>query len=205
MQRHGGALMEHYNKGLLSVFRKLIDLTDPMPTRPGLAASASRAARAWAEYTSGYAVEPEKLLKDFEDGAESYDNLVIVHNIPIYSLCEHHLAPITGIAHIGYLPFRSIVGLSKLVRVADAYARRLQVQERITTQIADCVHKTLNARATGVLLRARHGCMDARGVKCSRSVTTTSAMLGLLRDETALRAEFMQACIMAERGVENGT
>ena len=130
---------------------------------------------------------------------ENYDSFVIVHNIPIFSHCEHHLAEISGYAHVGYLPGARIVGISKLARVADAYARRLQVQERLTVQIAHCIQDTLQARATGVIIRARHGCMSTRGACVTSALTTTSCMLGLLREEPDTRAEFLSLCHAAER------
>jgi GTP cyclohydrolase I len=184
---------------LEETFRGLLHATEPGPLREGLRDTPARAAAAWSEWCSGYAMDPAQLLKSFDDGAESYDSLVIVHRIPITSLCEHHLAPITGYAHVGYLPGGRIAGLSKLARVVDAYARRLQVQERLTVQIADCVHDTLGARATGVLIRASHGCMSTRGIRAHDSVTTTSALRGLLKTESALREEFMSLCLSAEK------
>jgi len=126
---------------------------------------------------------------------------VIVHNIPVRSHCEHHLAEINGIAHVGYLPTNKVVGLSKLARVVDAYARRLQVQERMTVQIAQCIDDVLQPRAVGVLVRARHSCMETRGVKTTDSLTTTSCMLGMLRDAGELRNEFLTLCQLAEQGV----
>jgi len=138
-------------------------------------------------------------LKTFDDGAEHYDQFVIVHNIPIRSHCEHHSAAIEGIAHVGYLPDRRIVGLSKLARVTDAFARRLQVQERLTYQIAHTIHTELQARATGVIIRATHGCMSTRGVCVHGSTTTTSCMLGVLQEDAGARAEFVELCKMAEK------
>lgn len=185
---------------LASIFAQLLSETDPDAARGGLAETPMRAAKAWSEWVSGYEIEPSSLLKTFEDGAAGYDSLVIVHNIPVVSLCEHHLAPIEGIAHVGYLPKDRIVGLSKLARVVDAFSRRLQVQERLSVDIAACVHNALAAQATGVIIRAHHGCMSSRGVKIHGSITTTSCMLGKLREEDSLRAEFMSLCAQAENG-----
>jgi GTP cyclohydrolase I len=187
---------------LEKVFDEFIRIIDPTGPRSGTAETPRRIAKAWSEWTAGYMIDPASLMKTFEDGAEHYDQFVIVHNIPILSHCEHHGAAIAGHAHIGYLPNRRIVGLSKLARVADAYARRLQVQERLTSQIAHTVHDTLEARATGVIIRASHGCMSTRGVRIHGSTTTTSCMLGILQDDQAARAEFMSLCRMAEKDNE---
>jgi len=187
---------------LRNYFRDILDIIDPDPDREGLCETPKRVAEAWREWTSGYAQDPVATLKTFEDGAQAYDSLVIVHHIPVFSHCEHHLAPIIGYAHVGYLPSHRIVGLSKLARVVDIFARRLQVQERLTVQIATCIHETLGAQATGILIRASHGCMSSRGVRVHNSLTTTSCMLGKLRQEDALRAEFMSLCLSA--GDPNG-
>lgn len=182
---------------LEELFRQLLEHVGEDADRPGLKETPRRAAEAWREWTSGYAVDPDSLLKDFE--ADGYNTMVIVHNISIVSHCEHHLAPITGTAHIGYIPRSRIVGLSKLARVAQAYSARLQVQERLTTQIADCLQRCLDPLGVGVLIRAEHGCMSSRGVKLHNSVTTTSAMKGALYDEASARSEFLQLCLAAEK------
>lgn len=184
---------------LEDIIASLIEEVDPQPNREGLRETPARVAKAWMEWTSGYYINPSELLKTFEDGAESYDSLVIVHHIPVISMCEHHLAPIRGYAHVGYLPGEHITGLSKLARVVDAYSRRLQVQERLTVQIADCIQTTLHARGTAVLVRANHGCMDSRGARVHGSSTTTSAMRGLLRSEPSLRQEFLSLCLSADQ------
>ena len=199
MRRNGDPVTNETETTLEACFRRVLNVIDPDPERGGLVETPGRVARAWVEWTGGYDVDPVTLLKTFEDGAEAYDSLVIVHRIPVYSTCEHHLAPIVGYAHVGYLPSDRVVGLSKLVRVVDAYSRRLQVQERLTTQIADCVQDTLQAKATGVLIRATHGCMSTRGVRVHSSSTTTSALRGLLSTNDALRAEFMSLCQSADQ------
>lgn len=168
--------------------------------REGLQETPKRVVKAWKEWTKGYSMKPEDVLKVFEDGAEKADEMVIVHNIPIISHCEHHLAPIKGIAHIGYIPNGKIVGLSKLPRVAEVYMRRLQVQERLTNQIADAIDTILKPKGVGVIIRAAHGCMDSRGVMIHGSETTTSALRGVMRFEKDTRAEFLQLCQMAEKG-----
>lgn len=172
---------------------------DPNPNREGLSDTPKRVAKAWAEWCDGYGQDPAAVLRTFEDGASGYDALVIVHGVPIQSHCEHHLAPFEGTADIGYLPGNRIVGLSKLARVAEIFAHRLQVQERLTTEISDCIHNELDARATGVIIRARHTCMSSRGVRAHGTITTTSAMRGLLQNDASLRAEFMALCAEARK------
>jgi GTP cyclohydrolase I len=168
------------------------------PDREGLRETPARVAKAWKEWASGYDQDPATILKTFEDGADGVGELVIVHNIPIISKCEHHLADIVGHAHIGYIPSGKIVGLSKLARLADVFGRRLQVQERLTNQIADALQEHLSPLGVGVLIRAHHGCMSTRGVKIHGSTTTTSAMRGVLLKEASARAEFLSLCAMAE-------
>ena len=169
------------------------------PDNEHLTDTPARVAKAWKEWAAGYEVDPAALFKTFEDGVQNADEMVIVHNIPVVSYCAHHLAPITGIAHVGYIPNGKVVGLSKLARVTDMYARRLQIQERMTNQIADTIEKYLEPTGVGVIIRAAHGCMSSRGVKIHGSVTTTSAMRGVLRTEPSARSEFLQLCDMAER------
>lgn len=179
--------------------KTLLSLIGEDPEREGLLETPKRFLKAWREWGSGYAVDPRTLLKTFKDGAQGVKEMVIVHNIPVVSKCEHHLADIIGVAHVGYIPNGKIVGLSKLARVVEVYARRLQVQERLTTQIADLIDAELSPVGVGVLIRAGHGCMSTRGVKIHGSVTTTSAMRGALMNEEAARMEFLQLCQMAER------
>lgn len=126
-----------------------------------------------------------------EDGAEHYDGVVVTRNIAFHSLCAHHLLPFVGHAHVGYLPGRSMVGLSKLARVVEHFARDLQVQERLTTQVADWLHDHLDTRGVGVVIESEHLCMSLRGVRARGSVTVTSAMRGRLRTDPALRQEFL--------------
>lgn len=168
-----------------------LNYVDPDPTRGGLLETPLRAAKAWQEWTGGYAMSPADVLKLFEDGAEGTDEMVVVHDIPVYSHCEHHLAPIFGHCTIGYLPDKRIIGLSKLNRTVDIFARRLQVQERMTNQIAEALMNGLQPRGVGVVMRARHLCMESRGVKQSGTFTTTSKMLGVFRTDAAARAEFL--------------
>lgn len=159
--------------------------------REGLRDTPKRVAKAWAHWTKGYDENPADVLKVFEDGAENYDEMVMVKNIPFYSHCEHHLAAIIGTATVAYIPDGKVVGLSKLNRVVDIFARRLQVQERLTSQIADALADNLDAKGVGVVITARHMCMESRGVCQQGHHTITSALRGAMRDDPATRSEFM--------------
>jgi GTP cyclohydrolase I len=161
-----------------------IDTDDP--ATPDLAETPRRLALAYAELLD----VPEFDFTTFAN-AEDYDELVLVREIPLQSICEHHLLPFTGVAHIGYLPRGRIVGLSKLARTVDHFARRPQTQERLTMQIADLLEDQLSPRGVGVLLVAEHTCMTLRGARAPGSATTTSSLRGHLRDDAAARAEFL--------------
>jgi len=161
------------------------------PKREGLRETPKRVVKAWRHWTSGYKVDIGGLLKTFEDGAENCDEMVVRKNIRIYSHCEHHLAPIIGHCTIAYIPNGRVVGLSKLDRLADAFARRLQVQERLTNQIADALVDHLNPLGVGVYINARHMCIESRGVAQHNSDTVTSALRGAIKDQPAARAEFL--------------
>lgn len=161
------------------------------PERGGLKETPKRFIKAWEEYTKGYEQKPEDVLKTFEDGAEQYDEMVLVKDIPVYSHCEHHLAPFFGVAHVAYIPNGKVVGLSKIPRLVDIYAKRLQIQERLTNQIAQALTDNLKPKGVAVVLECRHFCMECRGVKLQGVSTTTSAMKGAFFSEVATRAEFM--------------
>ena len=161
------------------------------PDRPGLLETPARVAKAWMAWTAGYHQEPADVLKTFEDGAEEYNELIVVRNIPVYSHCEHHLAPFFGKATVGYMPNGKIVGLSKLTRLVECFSRRLQVQERMTIQIANALMETLEPKAVGVVVRCRHLCMESRGIRTAGEETVTSAMLGELQPNLAMRTEFL--------------
>ena len=177
-------------------FVKLLEgVPRDQPLRQGLEETPERMAKAWEHFTSGYNVDIAKLLKTFEDGAENYDEMVMVKDIPIYSRCEHHLESIFGTATIAYIPNGRVVGLSKLSRVADAFARRLQVQERLTTNIADALHEHLKPTAVGVIIKARHLCMESRGVCQQGHHTVTSALRGVFKTDPTARAEFLRLAI----------
>jgi len=176
------------------VITRLLQLVGEDPSREGLQETPQRVVKAWRHWCSGYGKDPAKLLKVFEDGGESYDQMVLVKDIPIYSHCEHHLAAIIGTASIAYIPNGKIVGLSKLSRLADMFARRLQVQERLTDQIADALHEHLQPKGVGVLIKARHLCMESRGICQQGHHTVTTALRGVIKDEPETRAEFLRLC-----------
>jgi GTP cyclohydrolase I len=160
------------------------------PTRGGLLETPARVAKAWEFWASGYVKDPADILKVFEDGAEGCDEMVLVKGIPFYTHCEHHLAPFFGRATVAYIPDGRIVGLSKINRLVDCFARRLQVQERLTTQIADAINEHLKPKGVGVLIEARHLCMESRGVCQQGHTTTTSALRGVML-EGPVRQEFL--------------
>lgn len=172
-------------------WRRFINSLGEDPDRPGLLETPLRVEKAWKHWTSGYRQDPAEVLKVFEDGAEQYNELIVVKKIPVYSHCEHHLAPFFGSATIGYLPNGKIVGLSKLTRLVDCFARRLQVQERLTTQIANALMAYLEPKAVGVVISCRHMCMESRGIQTAGEETITSALLGELQPNLALRTEFL--------------
>ena len=172
-------------------WQRLLRALGEDPSRPGLRETPQRMTKAWQHWTSGYGQDPAAILKVFSDGAEQYNELIVVRNIPVYSHCEHHLAPFFGMATVGYMPNGLIVGLSKLTRLVDCFAKRLQVQERLTIQIADALMNHLEPLSVGVVVRCRHMCMESRGVRTPGEETVTSAMLGELRTNLALRTEFL--------------
>lgn len=179
---------EHFGR---KDWRRFLREIGENPDRAGLLETPARVEKAWKHWTSGYNQDPAEVLKVFEDGAEQYNELIVVRNIPVYSHCEHHLAPFFGTAAIGYLPNGKIVGLSKLTRLVDCFARRLQVQERLTTQIANALMEHLEPKAVGVVVNCRHMCMESRGIQTAGEQTITSAMLGELQPNLALRTEFL--------------
>ncbi len=160
--------------------------------REGLIETPDRVAKAMGKWFEGYSAPSDaEILKVFEDGAKNYDEMVVVKDIPIYSKCEHHMADIFGTATIAYIPNGKIVGLSKLSRIANKYARRLQVQERLTNQIADPLFTVLNAKGVGVVIKARHFCMESRGICQQGHHTITTALRGSIKEDPQIRAEFM--------------
>jgi GTP cyclohydrolase I len=161
------------------------------PKRQGLIETPARFAKALGKWFEGYEQDPSEVFKVFEDGAEHYDQMIVVKDIPIYSHCEHHIAPIFGSATIGYIPDGKIVGLSKLSRVADIFARRLQVQERLTAQIANAIHTYLKPKGVGVVIKARHMCMESRGICKQGHETVTASLTGVIKNDPMARGEFL--------------
>ena len=160
--------------------------------REGIQETPLRVVKAFEQFTAGYWQKPEDVLKVFEDGAERTDSLVLVKDIEMWSLCEHHLLPFFGVVHIGYVPDGKVVGLSKMKRLTDVFARRFQVQERLTQQIADAFMEHVQPKGVGVVIQARHTCMEARGVCTHGSTTVTSALRGCVIDEPDCRSEFLE-------------
>lgn len=170
--------------------RSILKAVGEDPRREGLLKTPERVEKAYAELTSGYDADIDAMINNalFE---ETYNEMVIVRDITFYSLCEHHLLPFFGKAHIAYLPHRKIVGLSKLPKLVDIFARRLQVQERMTTQIAYTLNEKLQPQGVGVVLEARHLCMEMRGAESILSPTVTSTMLGTFQQDARTRKEFL--------------
>ena len=177
--------------------RTLIRWAGDDPDREGLAATPQRVACAFEEYFVGYSVDAGELLTRTFEEVEGYDEIVALRGIGFESHCEHHMAPIAGVAHVAYLPDRRVVGISKLARVVDVYARRLQIQEKMTVQIADTIDRVLAPKGVAVIVEAAHRCMTARGVHKPGVTMKTSRMLGAFRDNPSTRREFLS---MIERG-----
>jgi GTP cyclohydrolase I len=161
------------------------------PNREGLKRTPERVEKALQFFTKGYAEDPQELLNNALF-VEDYDEMVIVKNIDLFSMCEHHMLPFFGKCHVAYIPRKKIVGLSKIVRLVEMFSRRLQVQERLTSQIAETIHQTLNPYGVGVVIEAQHLCMMMRGVEKQNSVAITSSMLGSFRTQQETRMEFME-------------
>jgi GTP cyclohydrolase I len=173
--------------------RTLIRWAGDNPNRQGLLGTPARVARAYEEWFSGYAEEPRDYLSRTFDEVAGYDEMVVLRDISFESHCEHHLAPIIGRAHIGYLPRNRVVGISKLARLVDVYARRLQIQEKMTAEIASCLDSVLKPFGVAVVIEAAHQCMTTRGVHKSSVTMVTSQMLGVFRKRVETRQEFLSA------------
>jgi GTP cyclohydrolase I len=171
--------------------RTLLRWAGDDPNREGLRDTPARVARAYEDWFSGYADDPVTFLQRTFEEVEGYDEMVVLRDIRFESHCEHHLAPIIGRAHVGYLPDRKVVGISKLARVVDAYARRLQVQEKMSAQIANCIQHILEPKGVAVVIEASHECMTTRGVHKSGVSMVTSMMLGAFREDSRTRREFL--------------
>ena len=181
---------DHIDNSAEDIVTRLIQFIGEDPKREGLVETPRRVLKAWEHWTSGYHKNAKEILKAFEDGAESCDEMV-VRVVPFYSHCEHHLAPIIGNAVVAYIPDRKIVGLSKIDRVVDMFARRLQVQERMTNQIAEAIQENLAPKGVAVWINARHLCIESRGVQNQNSATDTVAVRGVFRGNLQTRAEFL--------------
>lgn len=173
--------------------RTLIRWAGDDPAREGLLDTPSRVLRAYKEWFAGYQQDPaEYLMRTFEE-VGGYDDPIVLRDVPFRSVCEHHMAAISGTVHVSYLPARRVVGISKLVRVVECFARRLQVQERMTAQIAELIQETLQPRGVGVVVEGTHACMSSRGVHKHGVSMVTSKMLGAFRDDPAIRREFLDS------------
>jgi len=183
-------MTSEYNKNIAKNIKSVLSEIGENTDREGLLKTPERVAKSLNFLTNGYEKDPSQILKSamFE---EEYSQMVLVKEIEIYSLCEHHMLPFFGKAHVAYIPNGHIVGLSKIPRVVDVFARRLQVQERLTDQIKDCIQDTLNPKGVAVVIEAQHLCMQMRGVQKQHSSTTSSAFSGIFMSDEKTRAEFM--------------
>jgi GTP cyclohydrolase I len=172
--------------------RTIIRWAGDDPTREGLVDTPRRVARAWKEYCEGYADDPAYHLSRVFHEVGGYDEIVVLKDIPFQSHCEHHMAPIVGKAHIAYLPGDYVVGISKLARVLHGFARRLQVQERLTAEVADCIWENLKPLGVAVVIEASHGCMTGRGVRTHGTVMKTSRMMGIFKKDERSREEVLK-------------
>ncbi len=174
-----------------AAIRTLIRWAGDDPSREGLLDTPGRVARAFEEFFVGYSVDPVALLERTFEETDGYDEIVLLRDIRLESTCEHHMAPIIGRVHVAYLPFHRVVGISKLARVVDAYAKRLQIQEKLTAQIANTIQQVLEPRGVAVVIEAAHQCMTTRGVHKPGVTMVTSRMLGAFRDDPATRREVL--------------
>ena len=179
--------------------RTLLRWTGDEPTREGLQGTPARVARAFEEWFAGYAQDPKTYLSRTFEEVAGYDEIVALRDIPFVSHCEHHLAPIIGKAHIAYLPRKRVVGISKLARLVDVYAKRLQIQEKMTAEIANCLDNVLKPQGVAVVIEATHQCMTTRGVHKSGVSMLTSRMIGVFRSQPATRAEFLSSLSLQAR------
>ena len=175
-----------------SAVRTLIRWAGDDPTREGLIDTPKRVAKAYEEWFAGYAEDPEDILARTFEEVEGYDDIVLMRGIRLESFCEHHIAPIIGTAHVAYLPSDKVVGISKLARLVDAYAKRMQVQEKLTAQIADAIETTLKPRGVAVMIAAEHQCMSTRGIHKPGADTVTTRFTGVFKDDPEMEARFLR-------------
>ncbi len=174
-----------------AAIRTILAYAGDDPEREGLRGTPDRVVRAFDEHFGGYAKDPIAILQRTFEEVAGYDEIVLLRDIPFVSHCEHHMAPIVGHAHVGYLPDKRVVGISKLARVVDIFARRLQIQEKMTAEIAAAIDTVLKPRGVGVVIEAAHHCMTTRGVNKPGVTMTTSTLLGAFRDDASTRREFL--------------
>lgn len=172
--------------------RTLLEWAGDDPSREGLLDTPQRVAKSYRELFSGYETDPRGYLERTFQEVAGYDQLVVLSNIRVVSFCEHHMLPVTGVAHVGYLPTNKVVGISKLARVVNGFARRLQIQEKLTAEIAQAIEDVLQPHGVGVVIEAEHSCMTLRGVNTPGSRLTTSSLRGVVRDDPRTRAEFLR-------------
>lgn len=177
-------------ENLSTHYKDILSQIGEDPQREGLLKTPERAAKAFQDITNGYQLDPVEIL-NLALFTENYNEMVTVKDIELYSLCEHHLLPFFGKAHVAYIPDKKIVGLSKIPRMVTAFSRRLQVQERLTTQIMNCLEDTLKPKGVAVVISCKHLCMSMRGIENQNSVTTTSAFTGIFQNTEKTRAEFL--------------
>lgn len=182
--------------------RTLIEWAGDDPDREGLIGTPRRVARAYKEFFAGYREDPVAVLATTFEETEAYDEMVVLRDIRLESHCEHHIVPILGKVHIGYLPAGRVVGISKLARLVDVYAKRMQIQEALTSQIADTIQEVLKPRGVGVVIEAAHQCMTTRGIRKPRVSMVTSRLLGSFRNDATTRREFL-SMIGSHRSVTN--
>ena len=186
-----GARSIAFGDELAAIVAAMLEQLGGNPDREGLIDTPTRVAESLRYLTQGYAADPTTIVGDALFALDGYDDMVVVKDIAFFSLCEHHMLPFFGRAHIGYVPDARVVGLSKLPRLVDAYARRLQVQERMTREIAEAINNVVSPRGVGVVVEGRHLCIEMRGVEKESSQTVTSCMLGVFRNDQRTRAEFL--------------
>jgi GTP cyclohydrolase IA len=175
-----------------AAIRVLIEWAGDDPAREGLLETPARVAKAYRELFSGYGEDPREYLEKTFEEVGGYDELIVLRDIRVVSFCEHHMLPFTGRAHVGYLPTNRVVGISKLSRVVNAFSRRLQIQEKLTAQIAEAINDILQPQGVGVMIESEHSCMTMRGVNTPGSNLVTSRLMGILRDDPRTREEFLR-------------